>query len=91
MSTKTVNEALRLNKNNGNHLWRDGITKEINAVMIELKLLDGGEKPPTTYRDIKCNMNFDIKMEDFRQKARYVAGGHVTVAPTTLTDAGVLS
>ena len=27
---QTVIEALKLDKNNGNHLWRDGIAKEIN-------------------------------------------------------------
>ena len=42
---QTVTEALRLEKNNGNHMWRDVITKDINAVMIELKLLDEGEDP----------------------------------------------
>ena len=30
-------------------------------------------------------MIFDINMEDFRLKARYVARGHATVAPPTLT------
>ena len=25
--SKTVNEAMRLDKNNGNHLWRDGVIK----------------------------------------------------------------
>ena len=39
---KTVIEALRLDKNNGNNLWIDGIAKDINAVMITFKLLDEG-------------------------------------------------
>ena len=30
-------------------------------------------------------------MEDFRKKARYVAGSHTTVAPTTLTYTSVIS
>ena len=30
-------------------------------------------------------------MEDFRQKYRYVAGGHATVTPLTLTYASVVS
>ena len=33
--------------------------------------------------------DFDIKMEDFRRKARLVAGGHVTKAPATITYASV--
>ena len=32
-------------------------------------------------------MIFDIKMEYFQQNSGYVAGGHSTVAPTTLTYA----
>ncbi len=36
-------------------------------------------------------MIFDVKMEDFRQKARLVAGGHRTEAPATITYASVVS
>ena len=36
-------------------------------------------------------MIFDIKMEDFRRKARLVAGGHMTKAPATITYASVVS
>ena len=39
---QTVNEATRLDKKNGNHLWRDGITKYTNAVITALKLPDEG-------------------------------------------------
>ena len=37
---QTANEAMRLDKKNGNHLWRDGMSKEINAFIISFKLLD---------------------------------------------------
>ncbi len=36
-------------------------------------------------------MIFDIKMEDFRCKARLVAGGHMTKAPATITYASIVS
>jgi hypothetical protein len=36
-------------------------------------------------------MVFDIKQEDFRRKARLVAGGHTTKAPATITYASVVS
>jgi hypothetical protein len=36
-------------------------------------------------------MVFDIKMEDFKRKARLVAGGHKTEAPATITYARVVS
>ena len=36
-------------------------------------------------------MIFDIKMKDLRRKSRYVAGGHATVVPPTLTYVSVFS
>ena len=36
-------------------------------------------------------MIFDIKMEDFQQKAHLVAGGHMTAAPATLTYTSLVS
>ena len=35
-------------------------------------------------------MVFDVKKEDFRHKARLVAGGHMTEAPGTITYASVV-
>ena len=37
-----------------------------------------------------CHMTFDVKMEDFRRKARLVAGGHVTETPSAITFASVV-
>ena len=42
------------------------------------------------YQQIRCHMVFDIKMEDFWRKARFVAGGHTTEVPETLTYASVV-
>jgi hypothetical protein len=36
-------------------------------------------------------MLFDVKMEDFRLKARFVAGGHTTYPPHAMTYASVVS
>jgi hypothetical protein len=36
-------------------------------------------------------MIFDVKMEDFRRNARFVAGGHTTDAPRAMTYASVVS
>jgi hypothetical protein len=36
-------------------------------------------------------MIFDVKMEDFRRKARFVAGGHTTDTPYAMTYASVVS
>ena len=39
---------------------------------------------------MRCHIIFDVKMEDFRWKARLVAGGHMTDAPPTITFASVV-
>ena len=58
--------------------------------MVALKLLDEGENPPPTYKEIICHMIFDIKMEDFRRKNQYVVGGHATVAHYIFTYPSVI-
>ena len=52
---------------------------------------DPKELPPG-YLEIKCHMIFDVKMgENFRRKARMVAGDHVTEVPSNLTYSSVVS
>jgi hypothetical protein len=46
---------------------------------------------PPTYQDIRCHMLFDVKMEDFHRKARFVAGGHTTDTPHAMNYASVVS
>ena len=88
---KTVEEAKMIDEMNGNTLWQDAICKEMDAVCVAFKILHGDEKVPPGYQEIRCHLIFDIKMEDFRRKARYVAGGHTTEPPTTITYASVVS
>jgi Reverse transcriptase (RNA-dependent DNA polymerase) len=42
------------------------------------------------YQEIKCHIIFDVKM-DFSRKARFVAGGHMTVTPASITYSSVVS
>ncbi len=90
-SPKTVNEALELDKKNGNTFRADAIAKEMKDVCVAFKILLDGQSAPIGYQKIPCHMIFDIKMEDFRCKARLVAGGHMTKAPATITYASVVS
>jgi hypothetical protein len=46
---------------------------------------------PSTYQEIRCHIICDVKMEDFRRKARFVAGGHTTDTPHAMTYASVVS
>ena len=90
---KTLDQAKRLDAENGNTLWWDAILKEMANVKIAFELFDGDEKDiPPNYQEISCHMIFDIKMgENFRRKARMVAGGHTTETPAVLTYSSVVS
>jgi hypothetical protein len=88
---RTVKEALALDCTNGNTLWVDAIAKEMKEVCTAFNIIPGGHSLPIGYQKIPCHMIFDVKMEDFRQKARLVAGGHRTEAPATITYASVVS
>jgi hypothetical protein len=47
---------------------------------------DGDPQTLIGYQRINCHMIFDVKLgENFRRKARFVAGGHTTDPPATLT------
>ena len=41
----------------------------------DFKKLENGEIVQIGYQRVNCHMIFDVKMEDFRQKAKLVAGG----------------
>jgi hypothetical protein len=88
---KTVKDALELDKKNDNTLWADGIAKETKDIRVAFKILPDGKSAPIGYQKIPCHMIFDVKMENFRQKAGLVAGGHRTEAPAAITYASVVS
>ena len=88
---KSVAEALQLDKESGNTLWADAISKEITAIKPAFKILQEHEKVPPGYLWVPCHIIFDVKVEDLRRKARFVAGGHVTGTPSVITYAGVVS
>jgi hypothetical protein len=87
---KTLREALKLDAENGNTLWYDAIQKEIKNVQVAFQFLDGDQPTPVGYKEIPCHIIFDIKM-DFTRKARFVAGGHKTDPPASLTYSSVVS
>jgi hypothetical protein len=67
------------------------VRKEMKHVIIAFKILNGEESVPPTYQEIRCHMIFDVKMEDFRRKARFVADGQTTDTPHAMTYASVVS
>ena len=89
---KSVQEAKLLDEQNGNTLWMDAIKIEMKNVRIAFEVYEGNIKDLRGYQHIDCHMIFDIKMgENFRRKARMVAGGHMTETPSSITYSSVVS
>ena len=90
---KTIKQARQLDAENGNTLWWDAICDEMKNVMVAFEEFDGDEQDlPSGFQFIRCHMIFDVKMgENFRRKARMVAGGHMTSTPSSITYSSVVS
>ena len=90
---KSVEEAKELDRKNGNTLWWDAICKEMRNVRPGFQVWEKSESEiPIGYQQIRCHIVFDVKMgENFRRKARFVAGGHLTETPASLTYSSVVS
>ena len=90
---KNVQEAKDFDRENGNTLWWDAICKEMKNVRVAFEVFEGTEADiPIGYQKVDCHLIFDIKMgENFRRKARQVAGGHKTEAPASITYSSVVS
>lgn len=87
---KSVKHALQLDKESGTNFWYKAIEKEMTNTKPAFRILNDGEILPIGYQHIKCHMIFDVKM-DFTRKARFVAGGHMTETPASLTYSSVVS
>ena len=62
----------------------------MNNNKVAFKILENGEKVPIGHTQIRCHMIFDVKF-DFTRKACFVAGGHLTEPPTSITYLTVVS
>jgi hypothetical protein len=96
---KSISEALQLDRENGNRLWEDAIKKEMGKAKVAYTPVAGCTPEQVRanqvdklrgHQEIKCHIIFDIKM-DFTRKARFVAGGHMTETPNSLTYSSVVS
>jgi hypothetical protein len=95
---KTVEEAYEIDRQTGTDFWRMAIEKELSKVKVAFEKLQvtpeemrSGKVRPG-YQEIKCHWVFDVKMDgNFTRKARLVAGGHTTDAPSSLTYSSVVS
>ena len=83
---KNVAEARAIDAENGNTFWWDTILKEMKNVRPAFEVWEKSkEEIPIGFQQINCHLIFDVKMgENFRRKARFVAGGHTTEVPDYL-------
>ena len=86
----TVEEALKLDKLNGNNLWQKAINKEMENLKVAFDILPEGSKPPPGYKPASGYLVFDVRMT-LERKARWVKDGHKTPEPEWLTYAGIVS
>ena len=84
---KTIEQAFKLDKENGNTMWKEAFEKEMHHVLLAFTegrcSLDDIKKglKLVGYQRISCHMVFDVKM-DFTRKAHFVASGHTTDPPS---------
>lgn len=89
---KSVKEAIRIDKENGNTLWQDAIALEMKNVRIAFEVFEGDISELKNHEFISGHLVFDIKLgENFRRKARYVADGYKTSTPSAVTYSSVTS
>ena len=80
---KTYDDCVHIDKENRN----------TSKVRVAFKLLGDDESPPPTFQEMRCHIVYDVKMENFQQKACLVAGGHMVteVSSGTMPYASVAS
>jgi hypothetical protein len=71
----------------GTDFWRHAINKEMSKVSVAWQVKEGITPEQARsgkvsnmigFQEIGCHLVFDVKM-DFTWKARFVAGGHMTM------------
>jgi hypothetical protein len=93
----SVEEALRIDSQTKTNHWRTAIEKEMTNVRPAFQRWDGtveqasNGKSLVGYQRIRCHMVFDVKMDNLARKARFVAGGHTTETPASITYSSVVS
>jgi hypothetical protein len=90
---KNVKQAIAFDEENGNSQWKDAIAKEMKNVRPAFEVWEKDIRElPVGYQEIGCHLIFDVKLgENFRRKARFVAGGHTTETPAAMTYSSVVS
>ena len=89
---RNVKEAYKLDQENGNTLWHDAMTLELQQLQEYKTFEDAGSNvpAPADHQMIHAHMVFDVKQTG-KRKARFVAGGHLTNPPKDSVYSSVVS
>jgi hypothetical protein len=88
---RNLKEAILIDQQSKDNAWKEAIKKEMDKIMeYETFRMPPDGKPPPDYKKIPCHMIFDVK-HDGRRKARFVAGGHLTMDPGEEAYLGVVT
>lgn len=87
---KSVDEALKFDKEDGTTIWRDAVEKEMGNVRVAFEFNDE-DKIPIAHKELNVHWVFDIKMDSLQRKARLVANGNETDPPKAMTFSSVVS
>ena len=86
----TTNEALETDRKIWDVLWKYSIIKYISVVRKAFKVLQENDNLPPRYQKLPGNIIFDLRMENFTRKSRYLAGQQKTGVPTAMTSASMV-
>jgi hypothetical protein len=89
---RNTKESMKLDMENGNHLWEESIATEFKQIndYETFRVLENDELMPPGYKRIPYHCIYDVKF-DGRRKCRLVAGGHRTDPPKEDIYSGVVS
>ena len=89
---KLVPEALDIDKEYGNHLWRYSINKDMPKIENSVDEYGGDPSDLILYQQITGHMIFDVKIgKKIWRKVRFVVDGHNIEAPSLITYIAVVS
>ena len=89
---KTIQEAKRIDEENGDTLWMDAVALEMKNNRVAFETYEGNPEELIGYEEISGHLIFDVKLsENFRRKVRYVADGHKVESPPSVTYSTVVS
>ena len=93
----SLEEAYQIDRDNKNDFWRRAIEKEMTRVRVAFEKWQGGSTEDEAreklvgYQQMRGHLVFDIRLDGLVRKARFVAGGHETETPSSITYSSVVS